>query len=170
VRLRQSYLRIAKRAAMMAGRYAHAKPFKRHHRELRILRSRLGRIIRDRRKITGQPVLEEAFEMSRASQIRFQQQRQRCALPSADPGQDRALASDAQEPNPARALLLARRSRTAGRAFVKHYNHARYHESLGNLTPADVYFGHAETVLLEHERIKRQTIANRRLQHQLHAA
>lgn len=27
VRLRQSYLRIAKRAAMMAGRYAHAKQF-----------------------------------------------------------------------------------------------------------------------------------------------
>jgi transposase, IS5 family len=47
VRLRQSYVRIAKRAAMMAGRYAHAKHFNRHHRELRILRIRLGRIIRD---------------------------------------------------------------------------------------------------------------------------
>ena len=34
VRLRQSYLRIAKRAAMMAGRYAHAKQFKRHHRAI----------------------------------------------------------------------------------------------------------------------------------------
>ena len=55
-------------------------------------------------------------------------------------------------------------------AFVEHYNHARYHESLGNLTPADVYFGRAETILLERERIKRQTIANRRLQHHLHAA
>jgi hypothetical protein len=54
--------------------------------------------------------------------------------------------------------------------FVAHYNHARYHESLDNLTPADVYFGRAETILLERERIKRQTIANRRLQHQLHAA
>ena len=55
-------------------------------------------------------------------------------------------------------------------AFVAHYNHARFHESLDNLTPADVYFGRAEAVLLERERIKRQTIANRRLQHQLHAA
>jgi transposase InsO family protein len=55
-------------------------------------------------------------------------------------------------------------------AFVEHYNHARYHESLDNLTPADVYFGRAETILLERERIKRQTIANRRLQHQLYAA
>ena len=80
VRLRQSYQRIAKRAAMMAGRYAHAKQFKRHHRELRILRSRLGRIIRDiGRKIAGQPALEEAFApaLSRARQIRSQQQRQR---------------------------------------------------------------------------------------------
>ena len=54
--------------------------------------------------------------------------------------------------------------------FVEHYNHARYHESLGNLTPADVYFGRAETILLERERIKRQAIANRRLQHHLRAA
>ena len=43
-------------------------------------------------------------------------------------------------------------------AFVEHYNHRRYHESLGNLTPADVYFGRGQTILLERERIKRQTI------------
>jgi hypothetical protein len=58
---------------MMAGRYAHAKQFKRHHRQLRLLRSRLGRIIRDvRRKIAAQPALQQAFEpaLSRASQIR----------------------------------------------------------------------------------------------------
>jgi IS5 family transposase len=42
VRLRQSYVRIAKRAAMMAGRYAHAKQFNRHRRQLRILRTRLA--------------------------------------------------------------------------------------------------------------------------------
>lgn len=55
-------------------------------------------------------------------------------------------------------------------AFVEHYNHVRYHESLNNLTPADVYFGRAETILAERERIKRATIANRRLQHHLQAA
>jgi transposase len=43
-------------------------------------------------------------------------------------------------------------------------------DELANLTPADAYFGRAETILLERERIKRQTIANRRLQHHLHAA
>ena len=54
--------------------------------------------------------------------------------------------------------------------FVDHYNHHRYHESLENLTPADVYFGRGKTVLLERERIKRQTIQQRRLQHQIAAA
>jgi IS5 family transposase len=80
VRLRQSYLRIAKHAAMMAGPYAHAKQFNRHRRQLRILRTRLGRIIRDiRRKIVGQEHIAAAFEapLARASQIRSQQQRQR---------------------------------------------------------------------------------------------
>ena len=80
VPLRQSYLRIARRAAMMAGRYAHAKQFKRYHRELRILRTRLGRLIRDiRRKIAGQADLEAVFEwpLTKANQIRSQQQRQR---------------------------------------------------------------------------------------------
>jgi putative transposase len=55
-------------------------------------------------------------------------------------------------------------------AFVTDYNHRRYHESIDNLTPADVYFGRRSTILAERERIKRQTIASRRLQHQLSAA
>jgi IS5 family transposase len=80
VRLRQSYLRVAKRAAMMAGRYAHAKQFNRHRRQLRILRTRLGRLIRDiRRKTASREDVAAAFEapLARASQIRSQQQRQR---------------------------------------------------------------------------------------------
>jgi IS5 family transposase len=78
VRLRQSYLRVAKRATMMAGRYAHAKQFKRQQRQLRFLRARLGRLIRDiGRKIAGQPQLEAVFQwpLARARQIRSQQQR-----------------------------------------------------------------------------------------------
>ena len=55
-------------------------------------------------------------------------------------------------------------------SFVANYNHLRYHESIGNLTPADVYFGRGQTILIERERIKRQTIANRRLLHRRQAA
>jgi len=55
-------------------------------------------------------------------------------------------------------------------AFVDHYNHRRYHESLNNLTPADVYFGRGPTILLDRERIKRQTIHQRRLIHHQQAA
>ena len=39
-----------------------------------------------------------------------------------------------------------------------------------NLTPADVYFGRGQTILLQRERIKRETIKQRRLQHQRKAA
>tara|TARA_B100000315_G_scaffold245668_1_gene271868 strand:- start:292 stop:1638 length:1347 start_codon:yes stop_codon:yes gene_type:complete len=80
VPLRQSYRRVAKKAAMMAGRYAHAKQFKRMNRRITFLRTRLGRLIRDvRRKIDGDEGLEEAFAvpLGRASQIRGQKQRQR---------------------------------------------------------------------------------------------
>jgi putative transposase len=55
-------------------------------------------------------------------------------------------------------------------AFIDHYNHRRYHESLDNLTPADVYFGRGQAILLERARIKRNTIAQRRLLHQKIAA
>ena len=55
-------------------------------------------------------------------------------------------------------------------AFVEHYNHRRYHESLSNVTPADAYFGRAASILKQRERIKRQTIERRRLQHRKLAA
>lgn len=55
-------------------------------------------------------------------------------------------------------------------AFVNYYNHHRYHESLNNVTPADVYFGRAETILKERDKIKKLTIQKRRLQHQKAAA
>jgi len=80
VKLRQSYLRLAKRAAIMVGRYTHAHQFKRARRELKFLRTRLGRIIRDiRRQIDGNPVLEDRFGslLDLASRVRQQEQRQR---------------------------------------------------------------------------------------------
>jgi putative transposase len=55
-------------------------------------------------------------------------------------------------------------------ASVERYNHRRYHESLNNLTPADVYFGRGRTILLERQRIKRRTIQHRRLMHYKNAA
>ena len=54
--------------------------------------------------------------------------------------------------------------------FVEHYNYRCYHESLQNLTPADIYFGRGQTILLERKRIKADTIKQRRLQHQVKAA
>ena len=55
-------------------------------------------------------------------------------------------------------------------AFVEHYNHSRYHESLGNLTPADVYFGREQAILSERSKIKEQTLKQRRLIHRRRAA
>jgi hypothetical protein len=54
--------------------------------------------------------------------------------------------------------------------IIVHYNNHRYHESIGNLTPADVYFGRGETIMAERGRIKHKTIQNRRLNHQRQAA
>ena len=78
--LRQSYLRVGKRAQIMAGRYTHAKQFKRANRELKFLRTRLGRLIRDiRRKTADDPHLREIFALplTRADQVRHQRQQQR---------------------------------------------------------------------------------------------
>ena len=55
-------------------------------------------------------------------------------------------------------------------AFVDHYNHQRCHESIHNLTPADVYFGRGQAILKQRERIKRKTMESRRLQYRKYAA
>jgi transposase InsO family protein len=49
------------------------------------------------------------------------------------------------------------------RGFVNYYNHERYHESINNLTPADVYAGRREKVLNEREEIKKKTMRLRRI-------
>src|SRR5580765_3608603 len=80
VPLRQSYRRVAKRAAIMVGRYTHAHQFKRARRELKFLRTRLGRIIRDiRRKTDGDGAREDRFGplLDLALRVRHQEQRQR---------------------------------------------------------------------------------------------
>src|SRR3546814_5141012 len=66
VTLRQSYLRVAKRAAIMVGRYTHAHQFKRARRALKFLRIRLGRVIRDiYRKTAGDAALEADRQSTR---------------------------------------------------------------------------------------------------------
>jgi transposase, IS5 family len=80
VPLRQSYVRVAKRAAIMVGRYSHAHQFKRARRALKFLRTRLGRVIRDiTRKIEGDAGLAARFTplLDRARRVRVQDHRQR---------------------------------------------------------------------------------------------
>ena len=49
--------------------------------------------------------------------------------------------------------------------FVSYYNHERYHESLNNLTPADVFYGRGQEILNQRELIKQSTLATRRQIH-----
>lgn len=47
--------------------------------------------------------------------------------------------------------------------WVDYYNNKRYHESLDNLTPASVYFGQAEAILNERNRLKERTLQERKI-------
>jgi transposase InsO family protein len=49
--------------------------------------------------------------------------------------------------------------------FVDYYNYERYHESLDNLTPADVFYGRGQQILNKRERIKLKTLALRKQMH-----
>lgn len=70
--LRQSYVRVGKRAAVKAGRYAHAKQYKRMRRCLRKLRTYVGRLIRDIRRKASELDPELATLLDRAERIRQQ--------------------------------------------------------------------------------------------------
>jgi hypothetical protein len=48
---------------------------------------------------------------------------------------------------------------------VDYYNHERYHESLNNVTPADMYYGRADEVLEQRQMIKQRTLAMRLQMH-----
>ena len=80
VDLRQSYVRVGKRALIKHQRYAHAKQFKRANRSLRTLRTYLGRTIRDiSRQIAGEDDLQAIFKrpLYLAGRVFEQKQRQR---------------------------------------------------------------------------------------------
>ncbi len=55
-------------------------------------------------------------------------------------------------------------------AFVDHYNHQRYHGSLNNVTPTDIYFGRDKAILKQRERIKQKTFETRCLRQRKRAA
>jgi IS5 family transposase len=55
IRLRQTYVRVAKIAAIKVSRYAHARQFRRMQRQLRFLRTRLGRMLRDFGRTVAHP-------------------------------------------------------------------------------------------------------------------
>lgn len=73
IKLRQTYLRVGKKAMVKASRYAHARQWRRMRRQLRFLRVRLGRLIRDIRRKAG--TIDSALSMllERAEQIMNQQ-------------------------------------------------------------------------------------------------
>jgi transposase InsO family protein len=48
--------------------------------------------------------------------------------------------------------------------WVAHYNHERYHESLDNVTPADVYNGRRNDILDRRSMIKSRTLMQRKVQ------
>ena len=69
--------------------------------------------------------------------------------------------------NPGRKVTLALRCRLShGRSpshqLVEYYNHRRYHEALGNVTPADMYAGRQREIHARRDRIKRETLTRRR--------
>ena len=47
--------------------------------------------------------------------------------------------------------------------WVEHYNHERYHESLDNVTPADVYEGRRNDILDQRAVVKSRTMTRRKL-------
>ena len=62
VELRQSYHRVAKRAFVMQHRFSHARHFKKSQKQLRKLKTYLGRVTRDiERKISNIPQLHQEF-------------------------------------------------------------------------------------------------------------
>ena len=81
---------------------------------------------------------------------------------SANAGQDRAVAPDLKNRILLENYYLPGDLEAQIETFVEHYNRQRYRESLNNVRPADAYFGRAQAIIKQRERIKRQTIEYQR--------
>jgi hypothetical protein len=50
--------------------------------------------------------------------------------------------------------------------YISDYNKARYHESLGNVTPDDVYFGRRESIVKKRREKQMRTFRQRKFYNQ----
>ena len=71
------------------------------------------------------------------------------------------MASIHEEPGFVGKLLSTEELEPRIGKLVNDNNHERYHESLDNLTPADVYYGRGHTILKRRERLKLKTLEMR---------
>ncbi|HIF86756.1 MAG TPA: hypothetical protein EYQ30_08025 [Gammaproteobacteria bacterium] len=69
-----------------------------------------------------------------------------------------------EELDTAQQLLLSSELQEHLQRFVNYYNHERYHESLDNVTPADVYYGRRNDILDQRAIIKSRTLIQRKVQ------
>ena len=83
LRLRQSYQRLGPQALLKAGRHAHARQMRRANREIKRLKTYLGRVVRDiGRKIAARQDLQPAFhgELAKAERLSTQQRQDKNKL------------------------------------------------------------------------------------------
>ena len=69
-----------------------------------------------------------------------------------------------EELDTAQQLLLSSELQEHLQRFVNYYNHERYHESLDNVTPADVHYGRRNDILDQRAIIKSRTLMQRKVQ------
>jgi putative transposase len=50
-------------------------------------------------------------------------------------------------------------------AFIDYYNYRRYHEGIGNVAPADVYYGRRQIILDRRKEVTQRTLQQRRDYH-----
>ena len=65
-----------------------------------------------------------------------------------------------------RIIIFPGELEEAIRGFVEYYNNERYHESLKNMKPVDVYEGKGHVIQNERRKIKQETVYRRRLENQ----
>jgi putative transposase len=52
-------------------------------------------------------------------------------------------------------------------AFVDYYNYRRYHEGIGNVTPADLYYGRRDEIVERRKEVSKRTLQQRRYYHRV---